>query len=274
MPLRDHFRPPLSTVSRWQALHAVWPTMILQRLNPLLPEGYRAEPRVQLGTEYEIDIGTIDARPARADGHPHAGGGGTAVLTAHAPTVNEATELDEPDEVGVRVYGADGELVAAVELVSRRNKDRPDSRRDFAEKVAALVRRGVCVSVVDVVSDRRFNLYADALDLLGHTNPSIGDPAPNVRRHLSRGRSPSRSAVSGVGTPASTRSAAPDHPALADRRSVHRLESGVELRGRLPGAALARHPYLSAFGFSVIFHRRFVLFSAPPSNCPSLKSTL
>lgn len=194
MPLRDHFRPPLSTVSRWQALHAVWPTMILQRLNPLLPEGYRAEPRVQLGTEYEIDIGTIDARPARADGHPHAGGGGTAVLTAHAPTVNEATELDEPDEVGVRVYGADGELVAAVELVSRRNKDRPDSRRDFAEKVAALVRRGVCVSVVDVVSDRRFNLYADALDLLGHTDPSIGDPAPPMYAATCRavGRRPDR----------------------------------------------------------------------------------
>jgi hypothetical protein len=179
MPLRDHFRPPLTTVTRWQALHALWPAMLLQRLNPLLPEGYRAEPSVQLGTEYEIDIGTIDARPAGLNGHPDAGGrGGTAVLTAHAPTVNVATELEEPDEASVRVYGDDGELVAAVELVSPRNKDRPDSRRDFAEKVAALVRRGVCVSVVDVVGNKHFNLYADALDLLGHTDPSVGARPP------------------------------------------------------------------------------------------------
>ncbi len=194
MPLRDHFRPPLINISRWQALHAVWPSTILFRLNSVLPEGYRAEPRVQLGTEYEIDIGTIDARPAGANGHPHAGGGGTAVLTAHEPTVDETTELEEPDEAGVNVYGGDGELVAAVELVSRRNKDRPDSRRDFAEKVATLVRRGVCVSVVDVVSDRRFNLYADALDLLGHADPTVGDNPPTLYAATCRavGRRPGR----------------------------------------------------------------------------------
>lgn len=178
MPLRDHFRPPLSTITRWQSLHAVWPSAILFRLNRILPEGYRAEPRVQLGTDYEIDVGTLDTRGG-SNGRSRAnGGGGTAVLTAHAPTVNESTELEEPDEVGVDVYGEDGVLVAAVELVSLRNKDRPESRRDFAEKVATLVRRGVSVSVVDVVGTRQFNLYADALDLLGHADPSVSDRPP------------------------------------------------------------------------------------------------
>lgn len=115
-------------------------------------------------------------------------------MTAHAPTVNETTELEEPDEVGVRVYGEDGMLVAAVELVSLRNKDRPESRRDFAEKVAALVRRGVSVSVVDVVGTRQFNLYADALDLLGHADPSVGNSPPPIYAATCRtvGRRPDR----------------------------------------------------------------------------------
>jgi hypothetical protein len=50
-------------------------------------------------------------------------------------------------------------FVATIELISPSNKDRPESRRVLVGKVAALLQRGVCVSLVDVVTIRDFNLY-------------------------------------------------------------------------------------------------------------------
>jgi hypothetical protein len=49
MPLRDHFRPPVSQHASWEGFHGQWPAMIVQQLNPVLPDGYMAEPRVHLG---------------------------------------------------------------------------------------------------------------------------------------------------------------------------------------------------------------------------------
>jgi hypothetical protein len=59
----------------------------------------------------------------------------------------------------VRVYDArhGRRLVAAIEIVSPSNKDRPESRRAFVAKVAARLQRDVSVSLVDVVTIRQFN---------------------------------------------------------------------------------------------------------------------
>ncbi len=46
-------------------------------------------------------------------------------------------------------------LVAAVEIVSPANKDRPANRRLFLAKCAALLARQVCVSIVDLVTTRQ-----------------------------------------------------------------------------------------------------------------------
>src|SRR5262249_21817202 len=54
-------------------------------------------------------------------------------------------------------------LVAAVEIVSPANKDRRENRRAFVTKCAALLQQGVCVSLVDLVTTRHFNLYCDLL---------------------------------------------------------------------------------------------------------------
>jgi hypothetical protein len=84
---------------------------------------------------------------------------------APAPTLTLETELPEQDEYEVRVYDArrGRTLVAAIELVSPSNKDHPESRRAFVAKCAALLQKDVCVSIVDVVTVRQFNLYADLL---------------------------------------------------------------------------------------------------------------
>jgi hypothetical protein len=44
----DHFRPPLSERRHWHAFHHAWATFLAADLNRQLPEGYFAEPNVQL----------------------------------------------------------------------------------------------------------------------------------------------------------------------------------------------------------------------------------
>src|SRR5262249_16008283 len=60
----------------------------------------------------------------------------------------------------------DRRLVAAVEIVSPANKDRPESRQLFLAKCFQLLRNDVCLSIVDLVTVRQFNLYAELLAML------------------------------------------------------------------------------------------------------------
>ena len=99
-------------------------------------------------------------------------------------------ELPDQDEYEVRVYDArhGRRLVAAIEIVSPSNKDRPESRRAFVAKVAALLQRDVSVSIVDIVTIRRFNLYADLLELIGGSDPMLGAEPPGLYAVTVRGR--------------------------------------------------------------------------------------
>lgn len=57
--------------------------------------------------------------------------------------------------------------MAAVEVVSPGNKDRAEHRRAFVQKCEALLHKGVCVAIVDVVTTRTANLYHELAELLG-----------------------------------------------------------------------------------------------------------
>ncbi len=178
MPLRDHFRPPMESKHSWDELHGMWPAVIVQQLFPLLPDGYVAAPSVHLGAAFEIDVSAYEEDEA---GHAQAtrtgdGGVATAPWAPPTPTLTLETELPDQDEYEVRVYDArhGRRLVATIELVSPANKDRPESRRAFVAKVATLLQHGVCVSLVDVVTVRHFNLYADLLALVGRPDLAAG----------------------------------------------------------------------------------------------------
>jgi hypothetical protein len=117
MPLRDHFRPPVSKRSSWEGFHGCWPMRIIEDLAPRLPDGFVAEPRVHLGPEqyaYEVLIFDLER---------------------------------------------DRRLLAAVEIVSPANKDRPESRQLFVAKCLNPLRQDVCLSIVDLVTIRQFNFY-------------------------------------------------------------------------------------------------------------------
>src|SRR5688500_15991084 len=133
MPLRDHFRPPLSDRRSWEGVHGGWPMMIVKALGEGLPDRYIAEPQVHLGSSIGTDV---------------------------------ATDLAALSEYAVHVHDTRSgrRLVAAVEIVSPANKDRPERRRAFVAKCAALLQEHVCVAIVDLVTTRSANLYSEMMD--------------------------------------------------------------------------------------------------------------
>jgi hypothetical protein len=171
MPLLDHFHPPLQGRRHWEGFHGRWAAAMADALNETLPQEYFAEFQVTLGTRVEVDVATFTegtVPPA-----PGPGAAATAVQTRlwTPPTPVAVFPALFPDDFAVHVFRstAGPTLVAAIELVSPGNKDRPEARRAFAVKCAAYLQRGIGLIVVDIVTLRHANLHDELMALLGHT---------------------------------------------------------------------------------------------------------
>jgi hypothetical protein len=165
LPLRDHFQPPLRDDCPWDSFHSAWANALVVQLNQrLLPANYRAIPQVHLGTRVEVDVGTFHGR----SDEPVAGNGvSTAVWAPPQAKYVVAVDFTDPDIFEVQVRDkAQHRLVAAVELISPANKDRPSHRRDFAIKCASYLRNQVAIILVDVVTERHDSLHGELIRLL------------------------------------------------------------------------------------------------------------
>lgn len=171
MPLMDHFHPPLSLERRWEAFHGWWAAVLAETLNrDWLPPEYFAEFQVHVGGRIEVEVATFET-VSRSEATPTPGIGTVALAapTWAPPAPDLVLTLSAPETVEVLVFSREAgpELVAAIELVSPRNKDRPEARRAFAIKCADLLNQGVGLVVVDVVTNRRADLAADLRAILG-----------------------------------------------------------------------------------------------------------
>lgn len=181
MPLRDHFRSPLDDVHSWDELHGGWPMAIVQELAQILPEPYFAAPGVHLGTLYEVDIGTYRRPPGNGDDRDLANSDmAVATYSPPKPTLTLEPQLPSQDVYEVRIYDSrrNRHLVAAIEIISPSNKDRPETRTTFVAKAATLLKNNICVSIVDVVSTFDFNLYAEIIGFLHGVDPALENEPP------------------------------------------------------------------------------------------------
>ena len=156
MPLLDHFHPPLSAERRWESFHSSWATRLADALTERwLPSNYIAEEHAHFGPSVEIDV-TAFERDTPA----------TQVWTP--PVADGVLAAVFPDTFEVRVLCTDTgpKLVAAIELISPGNKDRPSERRAFAIKCASYLYQGISVIIVDIVTNRRANLHNEILRLM------------------------------------------------------------------------------------------------------------
>lgn len=165
MPLLDHFHPPLSQRRHWEALHTRWASALADQLNrDWLPENFFAEPQVHLGGQMQVDVATLKEEQSATG----ASATTTAVRTWTAPSAAITIPAVFPESFEVQVINSEAgpRLVAAIELISPGNKDRPETRRAFVAKCASYLSRGISLIVVDVITSRHGNLHNELLDFL------------------------------------------------------------------------------------------------------------
>ena len=170
MPLHDWTDRP-----GWEGMHIFWMTEIARGLRAVLPPGYRAvigsSPLVAVGVSPVKPDVVVTNGPAR---DPAAGPATTR--PAPEPDVEVAAATLEEDAT-VQVE-RDGRLVAAVELISPRNKDRPAAREQYAGRYLNYLRGGVHLLLVDV--HRRpldFSFARTIAEALGLPAPAADTPS-------------------------------------------------------------------------------------------------
>jgi hypothetical protein len=180
MPLLDHFHSPVSDERHWDGFHSKWANVLVDDLNlNLLPEGYFAEPQTSRGFPVEVDVATTERRNRAASR------GATATLPApvwspSAPTLTVPAAFVDTFEVKVFNTDEGPRLVAAIELVSPRNKDRPEARRVFAIKCASYLAQGISLIVVDIVTNRHFNLHDEIVGLMPSSAAFVFPDTPHL----------------------------------------------------------------------------------------------
>jgi hypothetical protein len=166
MPLLDLDQLPSRNKRSWAGFHSTWAVCITQDLNAhRLPARYHAEPLTQAGMEVEADVSTFeeDEQPIDTGENGNGGGVATAVWAPPQPPIVAQVDFGNLDIYEVRIYDREGTraLVAAIELVSPANKDRPSERESFATKCAAYLQQSVSLVIVDPVTERRANLHEE-----------------------------------------------------------------------------------------------------------------
>jgi hypothetical protein len=154
----------------WDGVHLLWLSELVRWLRPRLPEGFRAYVGSVPALTVESSNGRPDLQVRRWQPPPP----GSAPQTT--------TALLEPDLEGVATFAFDphlaihvdhhGCLVAAIELVSPRNKDRREAKESYASRYLGYLRQGVHLLLVDLLprpADFSF------LDVLG---PALGLAIP------------------------------------------------------------------------------------------------
>lgn len=179
MPLLDHFHPPVSQRRSWEGFHGLWAAALVEKLNQeVLAEEYFADMQVHIGSQVEVDIAALEESRSTAQGT------GAATTTALAPAwappkTNLVLPTVFPDDIEVQVFSTTtgSVLVAAIELVSPGNKDRPETRQAFAAKCVGYLTRGIGLIVVDIVTNRLANLHNEVMALFGRGEPFQMTPA-------------------------------------------------------------------------------------------------
>ncbi len=214
VPLRDHFRSPLDDLRHWEGFHGQWPAMIVLALLRQLPQRYFAEPRVHPGGSAEIDVATFH-------------------------------------EYEVRIFDRkrNCRLVAAVEIVSPANKERPEHLRAFVANCGCPAPKPRLRHHPRCGHHSQFQSLRRATGSFGPERSVAGPRTTDtVRRDLPVDEAGRRLAAGNLGARTGTGSAAADAATVARRQLRGAPRVGRDLREdvsgtphRLNAVNLARH---------------------------------
>jgi Protein of unknown function (DUF4058) len=193
MPLHDW-----ANLSGWDGVHQVWMVELLYALKRQLPPKYRA----YIGTTPTFAIGAPDdGRPDVGVRDWQAGGPPTTGTIDTGPEPDEEVMVTTITSDTALMVERDGRLVAAMELVSPRNKDRVSAQAAYTAAYAGYLLRGVHLLLVDVHRRPSTFSFADRIAAdLGLNQPTmpaphavgyrVGGPAPGGGRFVAVWRRP------------------------------------------------------------------------------------
>lgn len=159
----------------WDSVYPFWLAYLVEWIQPRLPEGYKAF----LGSVPALRVGSINGKPdvsVRRWG-PEPPAGAVATDTAVIEPDREASvviRLDPHQAVHIDYHG---QLIAAIEIVSPRNKDRTDSKETYTNRYLGYLRLGVHLMLVDVLPRLKNFSFSDAITTsLGLDLPPLPPP--------------------------------------------------------------------------------------------------
>jgi len=158
VPVLDHSSRDVQDVIEFESFHHHLATQIALDLNKILPKGFRARANVHIGP-IEVDVRADSAKGATENFQKY---------EVPKPSItSNANYPEESFEVLINYTIRRREItVGAIEIVSRRNKDRPEARDFFIAKCANLLSAGVSLAIVDILRLPAFNLHNQLLDNL------------------------------------------------------------------------------------------------------------
>jgi hypothetical protein len=149
MPLHDW-----TELTGWDGLHQIWIVELLYWVKPRLPPGYRA----YVGTTPTFAVAAPPEDRPDVGVHGVLSGPPSAPDTAPQETAAGAPTEEPDQEIAVAsletssalLVERQGRLIAAVELVSPRNKDRLAAREAYASSYVGYLLKGIHLLLVDV----------------------------------------------------------------------------------------------------------------------------
>lgn len=143
MPLHDW-----GDRSGWEGLHHLWIAGLLHWIRPRLPAGYRA----YIGSAPLLAIGAPPGRPGLSvwdwPGVSVSPRESTTAARGSEPDVEVAVAAIDPGSA--LLVERQGRLVAAVELISPRNKDRPMAREAYLARYLGYLMEAVNLVMIDL----------------------------------------------------------------------------------------------------------------------------
>lgn len=159
----------------FDSLHLVWQNQLLQWVQPRLPPEYRAYMGGVPSLSFDSpngrpDLGVRNWKPGPVAPEPE-----TALATMEPDHESTATfELDPMRAVHIDLHGV---LIAAIEIISPRNKDRPSSRARYLGRYLGYLRQSVHLMVIDILPrPLGFSFADEAATDLGQQLPPTPTP--------------------------------------------------------------------------------------------------
>jgi len=161
MPILDHSNKKLR--SDFDSFHSSWMVHIADNLNDILPQKFVARAHAKIGVR-EVDVRTDELLTEEEKTQ-------FALYQPPSPS-SSGIKTTFPTELEIFVKYIEREeerTVGVIEIVSPRNKDRPQARDKFVAKCSNLLSEGVSLIIIDILSVPYFNLHNQLLGALEGT---------------------------------------------------------------------------------------------------------